>query len=93
MWLAGTATCDIVIAISMIYYLRKSMTGFRETTLMIAKVIRVTVETGLICAAAALLDMALFIGFHDTNYHLTMCLLMSKLYSNSLLVVRVLNLM
>ena len=26
MWLAGTSTCDIVIAISMIYYLRRVQT-------------------------------------------------------------------
>ncbi|KAJ3481922.1 hypothetical protein NLI96_g7336 [Meripilus lineatus] len=87
MWLAGTASCDIVIAASMVYYLRKSKSGFRSTTILLAKVIRVTVETGLVCAAGALIDMGLFLGYPSTNYHLTMCMLLSKLYSNSLLVV------
>lgn len=87
MWLCGTASCDLVIAASMVYYLKKSKSGFRSTTIMLEKVIRITVETGLACAAGALIDMGLFIGFPNTNYHLTMCLLLSKLYSNSLMVV------
>ncbi|KAI0077527.1 hypothetical protein K474DRAFT_1707275 [Panus rudis PR-1116 ss-1] len=86
-WLGGTALCDIIIAASMIYYLHKSNTGFRTTTTLLSKFIRVTIETGLVCATFAILDMSLFIAFQQNNYHLAPSIPLSKLYSNSLLVV------
>ncbi|KAF8995093.1 hypothetical protein BDQ17DRAFT_1430595 [Cyathus striatus] len=86
-WLGGTALCDFIIAISMIYYLSRSRTGFRTTNILISKIIRVTVETGLICAAFAILDLAFFLRWQDNNYHLAPSIALSKLYANSLLVV------
>lgn len=53
------------------------------------KLIRVTVETGLICAACALLELIMFVAFADDTFYMPMCLLLSKLYSNSLLAVRI----
>ncbi|KAH8079087.1 hypothetical protein BXZ70DRAFT_911121 [Cristinia sonorae] len=87
LWLGGTAICDIIIAGSMIYYLSRSKTGFRQTSELISKFIRVTVETGLICATFAILDLALFLAFKENNYHLAPSIALSKLYSNSLLAV------
>ncbi|CAL1710561.1 unnamed protein product [Somion occarium] len=86
-WLGGTALCDVILAASMIYYLYKSSTGFRGTATLLTKFIRVTVETGLTCATFAILDLALFLAFQQNNYHLAPSIALSKLYSNSLLVV------
>lgn len=86
-WLGGTALCDLIIAMAMIYYLTQSRTGFKSTNVLITKVIRVTVETGLICAAFAIIDLSFFLGYRDNNYHLAPSIALSKLYSNSLLVV------
>jgi len=86
-WLGGTALCDGLITASMIFYLHRSRTGFKATSNILAKFIRVTIETGLICAAFAILDLAFFLRFQSTNYHLAPNLPLSKLYSNSLLAV------
>ncbi|KAF4596124.1 hypothetical protein EYR40_008191 [Pleurotus pulmonarius] len=86
-WLGGTALCDVLIAGSMLYYLNISRTGFRQTNVLLSKIIRVIVETGLICATFAVLDLALFLAFQSNNYHLAPSIALSKLYSNSLLVV------
>ncbi|KAF4571674.1 hypothetical protein EYR36_009017 [Pleurotus pulmonarius] len=86
-WLGGTALCDVLIAGSMLYYLNISRTGFRQTNVLLSKIIRVIVETGLICATFAVLDLALFLAFQSNNFHLAPSIALSKLYSNSLLVV------
>jgi len=86
-WLGGTALCDVIIAISMMYYLQRSKTGFKQTAALISKFIRITVETGLVCATFAILDLALFLAFKENNYHLAPSIALSKLYSNSLLAV------
>lgn len=71
----------------MMYYLYKSKTGFKHTAALISKFIRVTVETGLVCATFAILDLSLFLAFKTNNYHLAPSIALSKLYSNSLLAV------
>lgn len=76
----------------MIYYLHKSNTGFRATTTLLSKFIRITVETGLTCATFAILDLALFLAFEQNNYHLAPSIALSKIYANSLLVVSTINL-
>ncbi|KAI0077533.1 hypothetical protein K474DRAFT_1707280 [Panus rudis PR-1116 ss-1] len=86
-WLGGTALCDVILAGSMIYFLNRANTGFRQTATLITKFIRVTVETGLVCATFAILDLSLFLAFQSNNYHLAPSIALSKLYSNSLLVV------
>jgi hypothetical protein len=40
------------------------------------------------CALFAILDLALYIKYDGNNYHLAVCLWLSKVYSNSMLVVR-----
>ncbi|KZT25646.1 hypothetical protein NEOLEDRAFT_1178122 [Neolentinus lepideus HHB14362 ss-1] len=84
-WLGGTALCDLIIAASMIYFLHKSRTGFSRTDDIVQRLIRVTVETGLICTVVALIDLGVYVAFKDNNYHFTPVLTLSKLYSNSLL--------
>lgn len=88
MWLVGTSVCDIVIAVSMLYYMRHARTGFRATTTLLTKIIRVSIETGLICATFALLDLSIFLAYPHNNYHIPICMCLSKIYSNSLLAVR-----
>ncbi|KAF9265196.1 hypothetical protein L218DRAFT_161053 [Marasmius fiardii PR-910] len=87
MWLAGTAACDLVITVGMFYNLNKPKTGFRATKTVLVKFIRLMVETGLITTAFAIIDLSLYLAFPRDNYHLVPSACMSKLYSNSLLVL------
>ncbi|KAG7088860.1 hypothetical protein E1B28_012814 [Marasmius oreades] len=86
-WLAGTAACDVVITTAMFYYLNKSKTGFRATNTILVKFIRLTVETGLITTTFAIIDLSLYLTFPRDNYHLVPSTCLSKLYSNSLMVL------
>ncbi len=72
----------------MIWYLHRSNTGFRSTSTLLSKFIRLTLETGFLCAAFAILDLSFYCAFQTNNYHLAPSVPLSKLYSNSLLVVR-----
>ncbi|KAK7691408.1 hypothetical protein QCA50_004807 [Cerrena zonata] len=85
-WLAGTALCDVIIAVSMIWYLQRSKTGVRKTTVIITKFVHLTMETGASCAALAVIDLVLFLVYRHNNYHLAPSIALSKLYSNCLLV-------
>ncbi|KAK0454308.1 hypothetical protein EV421DRAFT_409871 [Armillaria borealis] len=86
-WRGGSALCDIIIAICMTYYLMRSKTGFRRTQIMVTKLIRLTVESGLVTAIGALLNLILFFAFRDQIYYSTLALVMPKLYANSVYMV------
>ncbi|CAL1710426.1 unnamed protein product [Somion occarium] len=85
--LGGTALCDSIITGCMVYYLKKSQIGFRRFNDFLGKLMRLTMETGALCMAMAIIDLALFLGFEKTNYHTVPASVISKLYSNSLLVL------
>ncbi|KAL0566771.1 hypothetical protein V5O48_015234 [Marasmius crinis-equi] len=94
-WLGGTAACDTLVTLTMFYLLSKSKSDFRSTNALLVKFIRLTVETGLVTTTFALLDLIFFLVSKE-NYHLTPSIALSKLYSNSLMVllnarIRILN--
>ncbi|KAJ7491076.1 hypothetical protein FB451DRAFT_1221944 [Mycena latifolia] len=88
-WLAATALCDLIIVFSTVFYLiRSTQPEFRKTTnVAITRIIMITVETGLLCALFAIFDLYLFVMYKGTNYHLSLCIELSKIYSNSILMV------
>ncbi|KAF7800287.1 hypothetical protein EIP86_011535 [Pleurotus ostreatoroseus] len=69
------------------FYLQRANTGLRHTNTVVTRFIRLTLETGLLCAAFAILDLSFYCAFQTNNYHLAPSIPLSKLYSNSLLVV------
>lgn len=85
--LTGTALCDILITLSMIFYLKKSQLGFRAFNEFLSKLVNVTAETGILCTIMAILDLALFLGYRRTNYHTVPAAAISKLYANSLFAI------
>ncbi|KAJ7279474.1 hypothetical protein C8J57DRAFT_1303404 [Mycena rebaudengoi] len=86
-WLTTTCSADLTIVAGMVYYLVKSRTAFQQTNIVLARLIGLTVETGVPCAVFALVDLLLFAKFKSTNYHLAVCIGMSKAYSNSVLLI------
>lgn len=81
----STILCDLIIAVSMTHYLYTSKTGIRTTNVALFKLIRVTVETNLICSVFAIMDVTFWLSFPHYNFFLAPSLTLSKLYSNSLL--------
>ncbi|KAI9057887.1 hypothetical protein FKP32DRAFT_1597845 [Trametes sanguinea] len=85
-WLGGSAICDIIIAAFMLYFLSRSKKGLPSDT-MLSRLIHLTVETGALTASAAVLDLVLFLAFKDNNLHMTPAIMLSKLYTNALMML------
>ncbi|KAJ7891245.1 hypothetical protein B0H14DRAFT_2432432 [Mycena olivaceomarginata] len=88
-WLAATAACDLIIVASTSFYLLTSREkGFRQSTdRMVSRIVMVTVETGLFCAIFAIADLSLYVKYRGNNYHLAVCVELSKVYSNSIMLI------
>ncbi|PIL22607.1 hypothetical protein GSI_15297 [Ganoderma sinense ZZ0214-1] len=87
-WLGGSAFTDLTIMFSMCYLLfnvKRKTTAFARSELLVRRLIRLTVETGCACAISAVLELGFFLGLPDTNIHLIVALILSKVYSNTLM--------
>ncbi|OSD07502.1 hypothetical protein PYCCODRAFT_1463746 [Trametes coccinea BRFM310] len=83
-WLAFSAVADCAITIALVGHLRKHKTGFAATDDIVNRIIRLTVQTGLITALCAVVDLVLFLAT-PSGLHLVFNLPLSKLYTNSLM--------
>ncbi|KAF7349362.1 hypothetical protein MSAN_01726000 [Mycena sanguinolenta] len=88
-WLAATAVSDLIIVAGMVFYLLKArQSEFKsKTKATVSRIIRVTVETGVLCALSAVIVLCLFVAFDGNNYHLGVCIWLSKVYSNSMMII------
>lgn len=83
-WLAASAASDILIAITLAWYLRNHKTGFKTTDNYIDRLIKMTVQTGVVTAVWATVDLLLFL-LDDSGNHLIFNFCLAKLYTNSLM--------
>ncbi|KDR71930.1 hypothetical protein GALMADRAFT_253725 [Galerina marginata CBS 339.88] len=85
-WEGGSAACDVLIAASMTYYLKRRDTGVKQTQVLLSRLIRLTVETGTLTAAIAITTLILtFLPGRPTYYQASVSVL-GKMYSNSMMV-------
>ncbi|KAJ7132717.1 hypothetical protein C8R46DRAFT_1140630 [Mycena filopes] len=85
--LVGAAIIDITIAACMTYYLARSDTGFRRTHALITKLIRLSIETGIITALMALLILGLFFGLPGKAYYSVPGTFFPMVYANTMFAV------
>ncbi|KAJ8081138.1 hypothetical protein PM082_017981 [Marasmius tenuissimus] len=71
----------------MFRYLFTHRSGFASTDAILVKLTRLIVETGLLTTTVAVVDVILFSVFKHDNYHLVPARILSKLYSNSMMVL------
>ncbi|KAJ7617070.1 hypothetical protein FB45DRAFT_1104189 [Roridomyces roridus] len=86
-WLAASAACDVFLTGSLVIslWVRKGPRNNPiSTDSYLNKIIRLTVQTGAITAAASLADMILYIAMPDSTMNFLIDFPLSKLYSNSL---------
>ncbi|PBK89866.1 hypothetical protein ARMGADRAFT_319255 [Armillaria gallica] len=81
-FLAGSAVCDVMITSTIVFalYRAKSRTNFSQTTSAVTKIIRFTVETGLLTSAAAVIELILWISLPDYNIYFILYLVLGKLF-------------
>ncbi|TCD70841.1 hypothetical protein EIP91_001532 [Steccherinum ochraceum] len=87
--IAATVLCDLLITVFMTFYLWRAKTQITisRTNDLLSRLIRYTVETGLITSTFAVLEAIFFATSRNTLLY-ALCLgVVPKLYSNSLLAV------
>ncbi|KAL0572665.1 hypothetical protein V5O48_009289 [Marasmius crinis-equi] len=86
--LGTSAAVDIVIAACMTYYLLRNRHDFSmQTNAIVTKLVRLTIETGTVTAAAAIIDLVFFLSLKHNALHQLSGVTLSKLYTNSLLML------
>ncbi|OCH88471.1 hypothetical protein OBBRIDRAFT_88138 [Obba rivulosa] len=83
-WLVSSVLADMTITIILVKFLHQHKTGFPSIDDVVDKIIRLTVQTGLITTLCAIVDLIVFLSV-PSAFHLVFNLPLSKLYSNSLL--------
>ncbi|EGO28569.1 hypothetical protein SERLADRAFT_413419 [Serpula lacrymans var. lacrymans S7.9] len=83
-WLFGSVVTDAIITVTLVCHLRQSRTGFPSTDHVIACVIRLTVQTGLLTTTCALGVVMSYLIAGTTTMHLSFGLPLSKLYTTTL---------
>ncbi|KAF9447614.1 hypothetical protein P691DRAFT_802142 [Macrolepiota fuliginosa MF-IS2] len=83
-WLGCAGAADILITMSLVWYLRGHKTGFKNSDMVVDRIIRITMQTGLLTSMVAITNLAVFIG-DPTGTHLIVNTPLCKLYTNSLM--------
>ncbi|KZV66158.1 hypothetical protein PENSPDRAFT_98416 [Peniophora sp. CONT] len=87
-WLAGSATVDVIISVSMVYILftarRSSMISLHGER-VINRLIRLSVETGIATTTTAVLELGMFFWTPNANFYVLLSLILCKVYSNALM--------
>ncbi|KAK0207146.1 hypothetical protein DFS33DRAFT_647100 [Desarmillaria ectypa] len=84
-WLAAECLSDILISGILVWQLwKRRKTGFQSTDELVDRIIRLTVQTGLITSICAIIDLALFLS-DPTGTHLIFNFPLSKLYTNTMM--------
>ncbi|KAJ3920789.1 hypothetical protein F5877DRAFT_76802 [Lentinula edodes] len=85
LWFIPSCVADLLITFTLVRSLSKRKTGFGATDSAIDKLIRMTVQTGMITAIFAIGDVAFFMALPHTALNFLWDLSLSKLYTNCLL--------
>jgi len=87
-WYVGGAVCDIIIAICMTNILMRSSDGVTpRTRTLVRRLVRLTIEAGTLTAAMGIITIAFVLIPSPETYYQTSAAVLSKLYSNTMLVV------
>ncbi|KAJ7036178.1 hypothetical protein C8F04DRAFT_489089 [Mycena alexandri] len=85
LWFLASCVADILITISLVLTLSHRKTGFVSTDSVIDKIIRTTIQTGMVTSIFSILDVICFMVFPHYSINFVWDLALSKLYSNCLL--------
>ncbi|KAK0452269.1 hypothetical protein EV421DRAFT_1898024 [Armillaria borealis] len=83
-WLAPAALGDLIITVIITIYLQRAKGSIRQTNRVLNRIIRLTMQNGLLTATVALIDLLLIL-FVEKPYYLCVAFILPKLYTNSAL--------
>ncbi|KAJ6476831.1 hypothetical protein C8R45DRAFT_873174 [Mycena sanguinolenta] len=86
-WFAGSLLADVLVTACMTYILAraKKRTFWATSETMLTTLINRVVQSGAVTSVCAAVDLALFAGIVDTNFHFVPSYILGKLYTNSLM--------
>jgi len=85
-WLVASAVCDVIITISLSWFvIRNKNSKLTYTNSILDKIMLLTIQTGLITSVAAVADVLTFTLSQDKTLEFIWAYSISKLYTNSLL--------
>ncbi|KAJ7755645.1 hypothetical protein DFH07DRAFT_484996 [Mycena maculata] len=79
------AVADLVIALILVFYLRRSRTGFKKSDHMITKLIFFSVSTGLLTCVCAIASLVSILLWGQTLIYVAFYFSLGRLYFNSVL--------
>ncbi|EKM59054.1 uncharacterized protein PHACADRAFT_249233 [Phanerochaete carnosa HHB-10118-sp] len=83
-WLVACTMSDVLIALALSLYLRKHKTGFAHTDTVVNKIVRSTVQNGLLTASFTVAHIVAFLA-SPTGIHMIFNYTVVKLYTNSVI--------
>ncbi|KAJ7138957.1 hypothetical protein C8R46DRAFT_605415 [Mycena filopes] len=85
LWIATSMATDLCIAFCLAWVLRGKRTGFQKSDTVVDRIVRMTVQTGLITAVVNILDLLSFLFIKNTTFNFMWSNPLSKLYSNCMM--------
>jgi len=85
LWLLTSCVADLLITATLVRSLSQRKTGFVVTDTVVDKIIRLTVETGMITAIFAIGDVVFFLALPHTAINFVWDITLAKLYANCLM--------
>ncbi|KAK0452265.1 hypothetical protein EV421DRAFT_1898014 [Armillaria borealis] len=84
-WLIGCAVCDVLITATMVLTLHKQKDDTQPfSSMVLNRSIRYAVETGVVTTIMAITEFILYVAAKHDTFHLTIFLMLSKVYVGSL---------
>lgn len=83
-WLAGGVLADMIIAISLVWYLGRHKHLYPTLTSTINRILWMTVQCGFLTTIVAIIDLACYLSI-SSGFHLIFSVPMPKLYTNCML--------
>ncbi|KAF7339072.1 hypothetical protein MVEN_01983600 [Mycena venus] len=84
-WFLTSCVADVLITVSLVWTLTGKKTGFSATDSVVDKIIRATIQTGLITAIFIILEVVCFMLLPHYAINFVFDLALSKLYVNCLM--------
>ncbi|KAJ7908430.1 hypothetical protein B0H13DRAFT_2331410 [Mycena leptocephala] len=86
-WFAGSLVADVLVTACMTYILAraKSRTSWATSETLLTTLINRVIQSGAVTSVCAAVDLALFAGIVNTNFHFVPSYILGKLYTNSLM--------
>ncbi|KAF9021389.1 hypothetical protein BDZ89DRAFT_1115966 [Hymenopellis radicata] len=83
-WLVSSCVADLCITGILVWYLRRHKTGFQGSDELVDRIIRLTIQTGLVTSICAIIDLIMFL-LNPAGLHLIFNFPLCKLYTTTLM--------